>query len=279
MNGAHPDLDTLADAAEGLLEPGPAAQVSEHAATCAVCAEQIASLEHVRTMLRGLPDLPMPPAVAARLETALAAVRLEPSTTPEAVSVTPEAVSVSGTVLPMDAGRRRSRRWALTIVGSAAASVVVLVAVALGIHGLGSGSHSTAANEATSLRATGTQFPAVTHSGRDYTQANLASALPELLGPAAADMSTTTSPKIATTIDGATAQSTSSAGDNEQLTACINSLDPGAIPLAVDVGTYDGKPATVIVLPGTDAARVDVWVMGSPCRADTFLLYSKLPRS
>lgn len=281
MNGAHPDLDTLADAAEGLLEPGQAAQVSEHVATCATCADQIASLEHVRTMLRELPELPMPPEVATRLEATLAAARLQVpvavGASHEAASTAPGPAHASGTVLPMAAGRRHSRRWSLTVAGSVAASVVVLVAVAVSLHGTNTGDRTTAAS-GTSERVSGTQLPTVTHSGRTYTQANLATAVPELLGPAADLSMSATAPKAPAVAGGSTAQTMSDAAA-DPLTACVNSLDPGTTPLAIDIGTFDGKPATVIVLPDVDGSRVDVWVMDSPCRADSFLLYAKVPRS
>ena len=40
-------------------------------------------------------------------------------------------------------------------------------------------------------------------------------------------------------------------------------------PLAVDVATYDGQPAVVVVLPedsiSSAASQVDVWVVGAAC--------------
>ncbi|MDQ3114856.1 MAG: hypothetical protein M3Q84_12365, partial [Actinomycetota bacterium] len=46
--------------------------------------------------------------------------------------------------------------------------------------------------------------------------------------------------------------------------------DTAADPLAVDVGTYDGVPAVVVVLPEVtgpagSADEVDVWVLGVTC--------------
>jgi hypothetical protein len=46
--------------------------------------------------------------------------------------------------------------------------------------------------------------------------------------------------------------------------------DTAADPLAVDVGTYDGVPAVVVVLPevtgrSRSADEVDVWVLGATC--------------
>lgn len=280
MNGAHPDIETLADAAEGLLDPDLAARVGAHTADCATCADQLAAIEDVRTMLRELPDVPMPADVAQRLEAVLAEARDESSPATGQLR--------SATVLPMDARRRRSRGAIFTVIGSAAASVVVLVAVVVGLHGLGNDTKPTVSGANVPARGTGQEMPAVTYSGRDYTQANLATALPELLAPSAAmtagrlSGATTFAAPSATASKAASSNTAADAqeptGVSDQLAACINSLDPGAVPLAIDVATYDGKPATVVVLPAADPARVDMWVLDSPCRADTFLLYSQLPR-
>lgn len=69
----HPSPDDLAEAAEGLLGPGRSAEVRTHVAGCLSCQQTDAALRSVSTLLAATPAPPMPPAVAQRLQAALAA--------------------------------------------------------------------------------------------------------------------------------------------------------------------------------------------------------------
>lgn len=69
----HPSIDDLADAAEGLLDPGRSRWVAEHLPGCATCQESAAALAAVSRTLAAAPAPTMPPAVAARLADAVAA--------------------------------------------------------------------------------------------------------------------------------------------------------------------------------------------------------------
>ena len=58
----------------------------------------------------------------------------------------------------------------------------------------------------------------------------------------------------------------------ERLAGCVLALTqrPGVTPLAVDLASYDGRPAAVIVLPDpNDAAAVDVRASGRGARPTT----------
>jgi hypothetical protein len=55
--------------------------------------------------------------------------------------------------------------------------------------------------------------------------------------------------------------------EGSALNACVTRVGGGKVPLLVDSATYEGRPATVIALPGTDAAHADVWVLGAGCTA------------
>jgi hypothetical protein len=46
---------------------------------------------------------------------------------------------------------------------------------------------------------------------------------------------------------------------------CVTRVGGGKMPLFVDSATYEGRAATVIALPATDAGHVDVWVVGDKC--------------
>jgi hypothetical protein len=63
----HPSIDDLADAAEGLLDPGRSRWVAEHVPGCPTCRQTVGALGQVGATLAADPAPTMPPAVAARL--------------------------------------------------------------------------------------------------------------------------------------------------------------------------------------------------------------------
>ena len=73
MNAQHLSIDELADAAEGLLDPGRAAAVESHLASCADCRGQSEALRKITATLGADVSPPMPEAVAHRLEEVVAA--------------------------------------------------------------------------------------------------------------------------------------------------------------------------------------------------------------
>ena len=68
----HPNLDVLADAAEGLLDAGAAARVQAHLAGCSRCRDEAAGLAEVTHVLSAVPPPPLPPGLTARLNEVLA---------------------------------------------------------------------------------------------------------------------------------------------------------------------------------------------------------------
>ena len=72
MTTPHPELETLAELAENPGEAEPS-DVRAHVASCPQCTADVAALRGVRDTLRSLPPIPMPDAVAARLESAVRA--------------------------------------------------------------------------------------------------------------------------------------------------------------------------------------------------------------
>lgn len=69
----HPSIDDLADAAEGLLDPGRSTWVAEHVPGCSTCRQTVAELAQVSRTLAADPAPLMPAAVARRLADAVAA--------------------------------------------------------------------------------------------------------------------------------------------------------------------------------------------------------------
>ncbi|GAA3054976.1 hypothetical protein GCM10020229_78480 [Kitasatospora albolonga] len=78
----HPDVDLLADLAEGLTDPAPAAELRAHLAGCPECTDTLAALDEVSELLGSLPAEELPPEVAGRLDAALAAEAAAPVVLP-----------------------------------------------------------------------------------------------------------------------------------------------------------------------------------------------------
>jgi hypothetical protein len=69
----HADLDLIAAFREGLLDRAGGDRVGRHLSDCAACAQRQAALDEVTARLAQAPAPPMPPALARRLDAALAA--------------------------------------------------------------------------------------------------------------------------------------------------------------------------------------------------------------
>ncbi|HEX6470365.1 MAG TPA: hypothetical protein VF069_14805 [Streptosporangiaceae bacterium] len=252
MSAAHLDYDTLAELAEGLLPESQAASADAHLADCAECRAKSAEIADVTRLLADVPVPPMPAELASRIDEALAA-----------------AAAASGPVVSLDSRRGRRRAWVLS---AAAAVVVVVGGGALVGHALLTGSVSSDNGTAQSQpvqdrtgsaaakpapRASALQAPAgaagsggaylTSRSGTDYTAARLGTQVAERLARA----------------DGRTAEELAP----EPLAGCVRRVTGGRMPLVVDVAKYEGRPATVIALPGVDTSRLDVWVVGPACSA------------
>ncbi len=275
---SHPDVDTLADYSEGLLDAAATSTVAEHLTACAECRDRLASFAAVSALLAELPDPVLPDDVAEQIDTALAGAS--------------GAGQVAGS-----APLRRRWRMTPTTAGLAAAAAAVLFAgaIVVGItHGNGTSSNGTATS------ATGGSTVAVPRStsGRDYDPQTLAAALPDLLHPGE-------QPRAADSARSGEAQLTApQAGPNPAaaapvpvpteldrlrtapgaLDACVGALTKGegpVSPVSVDFARFQGQPAAVIVLPTAGKPdRVDVWVVGPSCGPgqEDVRYFTRLPR-
>ncbi len=213
------------------------------------------------------------------------------------------------TVLP--AGAAGSRRGpslrALQIVGGVAAAALVVVGgiVVVGGLGLRGGSSSTSASSAAPAAAAGERSAdavngtpprtVLSASGTNYTAATLeqqagalaaaakaysgteASVTPESLQgtdqvvPGA--VTPTATPPTSRPLGPTTGAVPFTA---QTVTACVRQLTgvDGVTALAVDRGTYEGKPVDVVVLPTPgDPSTLDVWVIKPGCTATDVTLY------
>jgi hypothetical protein len=132
----HPSVDELADLREGLLASADEARVREHVGGCETCAAEIAAIDEVATLLRDAGDEPiaMPATVARAIDDALSQAAATPSARP-----LPDRVAT----LPA-----RSRlHWVKPAFGwlaGAAAAVVVIGGIGVGLGNVGSNSDDNA---------------------------------------------------------------------------------------------------------------------------------------
>ncbi|MBO2461301.1 anti-sigma factor family protein [Actinomadura violacea] len=249
MNPAHLDYDVLADLAEGLLEDDQAASVNAHLESCAECRDRSADLADVSRILAEAPVPSMPPELAERIDTAIAAESMH-----------------SATVVSMEQ-RRGRRHW--RILSAAAATIVVLGGGAtVGKIALddsdGSGSQAaTPPQDRARQHSAGGAAPnaaapsestmvkgayKVTRSGTEYRAGRLGGQVDRLLGKGQELRLQGSAPSGA-------------------VSGCVAGVTRGRTPALVDRARYDGRDAIVIALPGAKDGGWDVWVVGPDCTA------------
>ncbi len=139
----HPSRDTLADAAEGLLEPAETTVVDAHVVGCADCRAELAAFVEVSTVLGAAPAPAMPADVVARLSDVVAqeqaayeaspVLHAVPGSGPDAPPVPRHPYGTRRRLHPSLGHRfgedlRRvspGRRWALPVLAAAAAALVL----------------------------------------------------------------------------------------------------------------------------------------------------------
>ncbi len=235
MTAAHLDYEALADFAEGILDEDTATSAEAHLADCADCRMRAAEVAEVSRVLADAPLPPMPAYLMDRLDAAIAA---------EAASHVPV--------------HRHARRFQL--MAAAAAAVVAVGGGAVAVR--------TVMDDADSKTAAASQPPVeeplrpgdsaprpqaaksvpytLIHSGTQYTADGLSSEISKSLSKAAFGHRPL-------------------AAVDDLSRACVARVAGRSNPVLVDSATYEGRPATVIVLPGSDASHVDVWIVGPKC--------------
>jgi hypothetical protein len=268
----HLSADILADLLEGLLGSADARRAEEHLRDCARCTADRLALTEVSGLLADAPDVgPVPDDVAERLDTALAAERRG---TAAAVTVTPLAA-------PRPA-------FGMRVLQAAAVLVLLLAGAGLAVTAIQGGGGERSTSEAGGVAAdaaspqSAAAFP-VTASGRNWSQETLPEAVPQLVDGSLAPPV----PKDATAGDGSAAPEAGASrelADNPvgrlaggpDLANCVTALGDGPVtPLAVDLASWQGSPAAVVVLPTPDdPSTVDAWVVDPDCaQADAKVLY------
>lgn len=269
----HLTPETLAELDEGLLDAATALSAQGHLVGCPRCTAVRDELRAVPGRLADARDAgPAPADVVARLDAALAAQRA--GTAPTA------------TITPLATGRRPPR--GLRLLQAAAAVVVLLAGAGIAVTAIQGGDEegSAADSAATAERPASAQgsFP-VTSSGRNWSEDSVTEAVPRLVAGSLAPTLRADASKDPQEgggdAGGAAARELAERevarlAGGPPLAECVTALNDGPVtPLAVDLATWKGQPAAVIVLPTLDdPATVDTWVVGPDCsQADAKVLY------
>jgi hypothetical protein len=285
----HADAETLAAFREELLPRRKAARVSAHLAACSRCAGLDAQLAEVSALLTRSTAPPMPDALTARIEAAIAAEAAAWAATAAEGAVAAGAAG-AGTG-PRDGAARPSRRpggprrsWRALRVAAVAAAVVLVAVGGYGVARLLSGSPSseTAAGSGAAgakSAASAPRIPAgLTGPGNQAAAGSSA--------PAARIVSSDTNyqpDQLKTQVSAALVQfgqntaggpSPGPSGAHRPsgavlpMPACVTHVT-GRLPLLVDRARYQGHPATVIVVRGAASGTLQVLVVAGDCTATT----------
>lgn len=266
------------------VQPAPQPLLERHLANCAACRTALAEQVAVRRLLQQVPAAgPMPADVVARLDSALAGART--------------ASPAPATVLPMHPrdertgllGRLAESRVTKSLVAAAAVALIGVGGYAAIQRGGGStagGASASSAGDASGGKAAPQaagnldQVRAVA-SGSAYTTANIALLLRQrlpLAGKAAAGDNGFEGSPTAGSDGPPTKLPASTLGTTAGLQACLGALGaPTSVPQLVDLATFDGKPAAVLVLPKAGGGQ-EIWVVSRTCSPghDGTLYYAPL---
>ncbi|MEV3989686.1 hypothetical protein AB0J57_12355 [Streptomyces sp. NPDC049837] len=282
----HPDVSEISDLTEGLLPPSRTADVKAHVDGCALCADVRSSLEEIRGLLGTLPGpARMPADIAERIDAALAAEALLDATAPtetaehvsreaeaEAEHVSRETAPAPRPSEPVHADRpagrpraatgpgrgrpaRRRRRTAVlgAVFGAAALGVSVLLFQAVQPSGDGPKTTDSA------VSAPDSSFSGVAVEDR----------VRALLTPGEKAESPRVEKQQPPSVDKTDKPSTMFTQEAVTVPACVQAgTGRSDQALAAQPGTYEGKPAYLVVLPHTtDPAKVQAYVLDASCTA------------
>lgn len=266
----HLSIDELADFGADAMPPADAAAAQSHLRICADCRATSELLAGVPAILSSVADAPIPAEVTARVVAAIEREQIARGGAPYEV---PANVPAGDTSSPgrqaVGLRRRFGARLGAGLLGAAAVfgGGYLVVSGALG----GGAADSPSAAEAEQAPAVGGGATGTSEVPADaplsYSAATLDDDVIRLLAmtPYSVDASRS--------VQGPDGEIGEPDDVATKARACVAATErragSTAAPLAVDLGTYDGRGAVVIVLPtansGDGAAPVDVWVLGTGC--------------
>jgi hypothetical protein len=297
----HVDSETLAACREGLLSRRKARQVAAHLAHCAQCAGLDAQLAELPALLARSPAPPMPAALTARIEAAIAAEAAARSKITDAASaaarVTRDATGATrdatGVTRDAAAATRRHRKprapspgrsRVVLRIAAAAAAVAVIAGGGYGLLRLIPG--STTSSSGTSAAAPAPAQGAAGSGARKAVPGGAHAAMSPLTGPAGLRIvvsGTNYQPaqlkaqvratlarfplKAAGLANGTPGVTPGPWAAFFNLRACLPRVAGGRYVRLVDLAHYEGKPAAIIVIPGPGANEETVRVVAPGCSA------------
>ena len=304
MSG-HVDSETLAAFREELLPRRKARQVAAHLAHCAQCAGLDAQLADLPGLLARTSAPPMPDALTARIEAALAAEAAARSMPAGAAAEAPGGADAGAApTQPGNAAggrRRRARgarpapapdrsRLALRIAAAAAAVVVVggggYEVTRLLSGGGEAGQASTGSGASVRAPAAGRAAPSqpemgapehgAASAGTSGSKARSPLESPSASAPMLSSGINYRTDQLKTQVQATIARvrgkapspiPSSPMNGTSVLTSCLKQVAGNQRPLLVDTARYNGSPATIIVLTTTSAKTLRVVVVGPHCSA------------
>ena len=294
----HVDAEALALCREGLLGRRRTARIRAHLSGCSSCAEVDAGLAHVPSLLTLTSVPPMPAGLAARISAALAAEGALAAPGAQRAQRAQETVSAVPGVSPSPASGRRTPRSRPGLARKVLACAAAAAFVAAGGGYLLSRPHSTSGSSVSSAAAPSTAQRPATRAGQSNAAAGSGSAGLSFAvissgtnyrpGQLTAQVATVLA-RYATPAPGTHAAALPTAkaptsqvpgqADTYAALACVERIAAGLSPRLVDRARYDGRAATIIVLPASARGPAQVWVVGPACsgaRSDV-LAHSSLP--
>jgi hypothetical protein len=313
----HADAETLAAFREELLSRRKAARVSVHLAACPRCAALDAQLAGVTALLTRTAAPPMPDALTARIEAALAA---EAAARPATAGAAAPAAAAPAAATPGGAGHHGTRgtgghragrpargrsRLALR-VAAVTAAVAVIAGGGYGVSRLLSASPENATGASASgagapaiksagalpgMSTGGMRSPVSGTSGGASNSTVLARVVtsgtnyqPARLAAQAATVlaeSGLDAPGSASPAPSVPVPQNRPASLFPDLQACVAHVAAGQHPLLVDAAQYQGHPALIVMLPAVSGGRPRALVIAPGCSAATahVLATATLPRS
>jgi hypothetical protein len=285
----HVDTESLALCADGLLSRRRSERIRAHVVRCPECAAAQARLSGIPSLLAQVPSPPLPPLVAARLDTALSAEvgrraaqapGLEPDHAPDLAAPARSPDPVPGPRAPLRRGLR------LPVAARVLAVAGVLV-VAGGVgYVVTQSSPPTSTSSPAAPRPDAAPAPStragpnlrapdvggatftVTHSGTSYQPHKFPAQAAGVLAHSSTGLIRPGS------------QSGQFRRSSPVLTGCVTKVvgaERADEVKLVDQARYQGRPATIIVVAATAAQPGMVYVAGSPCSASDARILAQAP--
>jgi hypothetical protein len=285
----HVNAEALALCREGLLGKRRTTRIEAHVSRCARCAEADAGLGALPALLALTTAAPMPAELTARLNGVIAAEARAAASRTTGVARTgaprttgePRATGAPGAAEPASGGRRPRGRPAVTrkVLAFAAAAVVLVAGGGYLLSRLpspspsessassGAASAAGPASRAGANAAAGDGALTVISSGTDYRPGQLAGQVAVVLAqyPIPAAGQPVPVPTRAAASSAAPSRQVQQPSRLAALPGCVARIAVGLRPRLVDEARYNGRPATIIVLPATAPGPAQVWVVGPAC--------------